>query len=68
MNHVRGASAHDDEMMHTLAMDICFPSQGDEQGITALVVKEMTTQAVGAVMVPIKKRSANTLLRRLLSS
>ena len=50
MKLFRGASAHD-ERMHTFVMDCCFPSEGDQQGITVLLVKEMKTKTVGAIVV-----------------
>ena len=56
MKHFRSASAHD-ERMHTLVVDYCFPSEGGQQGITVLVVKEMKTNAVGAFMVSSKEVS-----------
>ena len=56
MKHLRSASAHD-ERMHTLVMDYCFPSEGGQQGITVLVVKEMKTNAVGAFIVPSREVS-----------
>ena len=56
MKHFRNISA-DEERLHTFVMDCCFPSQGSQQGITVLVIKEMKTKAVGAFMVPSKELS-----------
>ena len=54
MKHFRNTSA-DEERLHTFVMDYCFSSQGSQQGITVLVIKEMKTKAVGAFMVPCKR-------------
>ena len=51
LTHFRNTTA-DEERLHTFEMDYCFPSQGSQQGITVLVVKEMQTKAVGAFMNP----------------
>ena len=56
MKHFRNTIA-DEERLHTFVMDYCFPSQGSQQGITVLVIKEMKTKAVGAFMVPSKELS-----------
>ena len=56
MKHFRGASAQD-ERMHTFVMDCCLPSQGDLQGMTVLVVKEVKTRTVGAFTVPSREVS-----------
>ena len=37
--------------MHTFVIDNCFPSRGDQPGITLLVMKEMKTKAVGTFLV-----------------
>ena len=58
MKHLRRASAHD-EGMHTLVVDYCFPSEGGQQEITVLVVKELKTNAVGAFLVPSKEVTEN---------
>ena len=47
----------DEERLHTIEMDYCFPLHGSYQGITVPVIKEMKTKAVGAFMVPSKELS-----------
>ena len=62
MKHHRSTGAGRDEgKLHTFVMDYCFPSQGSQQGITVLVVKETKTKAISTLMVP-KKKSANGYL------
>ena len=55
LTHFRNTTAGE-ERLHTFEMYYCFPSQGSQQGITVLVVKEMQTKAVGAFMVPSEER------------
>ena len=43
--------------MHTFLMDHCFPSQGSQQGVTVLVIKETKTKAIITFMVPNKGSS-----------
>ena len=48
MKHHRSTGAGSDEGTY------CFPSQGSQQGITVLVVKETKTKAIRTFMVPNK--------------
>ena len=55
MKHLRNVVERSDEKrLHTFVLDYCS-SQGSQQGITVLVVKEMKTKAVGAFVVPSEK-------------
>ena len=52
----RSTGAGSDEgKLHTFARDFCFPSQGSQQGITVLVIKETKTKAICTFMVPEQK-------------
>ena len=42
--------------MCTFEVDYCFPTQGSQQGITVLAVKEMQAKAVSAFMVASEER------------
>ena len=53
--HQRSTGAGSDEgKLHTFVTDCCFPSQGSQQGITRLVIKETKTMAISTFMVPNK--------------
>ena len=53
MRHHRGIGAGNDEgKLHTFVMDYGFPTQGSQQGIIVLVVKETKTNAINTFMVP----------------
>ena len=53
MKHHGSIGAGSDEgKLHTFVMDCCFPSQGSQQGITVLVIKETKTKANCTFMVP----------------
>ena len=55
MKHHRSTGARSDEgKLHTFVMDHCFPSQGSQQGITVLVIKEVKTKAISTFVVPNK--------------
>ena len=53
MKHHRSIGAGSDEgKLHTFVMNYCFPSQGSQQGIAVLVVKETNAKAISTFMVP----------------
>ena len=55
MKHHRSTGAGDDEgKLHTFVTDYGFPSQGSQQGITMLVLKETKTKAISTFTVPDK--------------
>ena len=55
MKHHWSIGAGSDEgKLHTFVVDYCFPSQGSQQGITLLVIKETKTKAITTFMVPNK--------------
>ena len=55
--HMSIGAESDEGKLHTIVMDDCFPSQGSQQGITVLVIKETKTKAISTFMVPNKGAS-----------
>ena len=61
-HHWSIGAGSDEEKLHIFVVDYCFPSQGSQQGITVLVIKETKTKAITAFMVP--NKGANEYLAK----
>ena len=58
MKHHRSTGTGFDEgKFHTFVMGDCFPSEGGQQVITVLFIKETKTKAIGTFMIPNKDAS-----------
>ena len=56
-SHRSHGAGSDEGKLHTVVMDYCSPPQGNQQGITLLVIKETRTKAISTFMVPNKGAS-----------